>query len=194
MALPSTHEITRLLRAWSGGDPAALEELAPLIYKELHRAAHRHMAHEQPGHTLQTTALVNEVYLRLRGVRDADWQDRVHFFAVCAKLMRRVLTDYARSRQALKRGGVAPHVSLDDTRLVPGKPSGDLLAVDDALNKLAAFDPRKSQVVELRFFGGLSLEETAEVLNISAVTVARDWKLAKTWLLQELSPEQPDGA
>ncbi len=192
MALPS-HEITQLLRAWSGGDQEALEKLAPLIHQELQRAAHRHMIREQPGHTLQTTALVNEVYLQLLDVRDASWQDRLHFFAVCAQLMRHILTDYARSRQALKRGGAAPHVLLDDTAVVTNEPSGELLAVDEALNKLAAFDPRKSQVVELRFFGGLSIEETAEVLKVSVVTVARDWKLAKAWLLQELNSEQPDG-
>jgi RNA polymerase sigma factor (TIGR02999 family) len=145
----------------------------------LHRAAHRYVVRDQPGHTLQTTALVIEVYLRLLNVRDASWQDRAHFFAVSAQLMRRILTDYARSRQALKRGGVAHHVSLDETAVVSSQPSRDLLAVDDALNKLAAFDPRKSQVVELRFFGGLSIEETAEVLKVSRVTVARDWKLAK---------------
>jgi RNA polymerase sigma factor (TIGR02999 family) len=194
MALPSTHEITQLLRAWSAGDQGALEKLAPLVYAELHRAAHRYMVREQPGHTLQTTAVVNEVYLRLLNVRDASWQDRAHFFAVSAQLMRRILTDYARSRQALKRGGVAPHLSLDETAVVSSQPSQDLLAVDDALNKLAAFDPRKSQVVELRFFGGLSIEETAEVLKVSRVTVARDWKLAKAWLVQELNPEQHDGA
>ena len=194
MALPPAHEITRLLRAWTAGDQGALENLAPLIYEELHRAAHRYMVGEETGHTLQTTALVNEVYLRLLDVRDASWHDRAHFFAVCAQLMRRILTDCARSRQALKRGGVAPHVSLDETAVVCSEPGGELLAVDDALNKLAAFDPRKSQVVELRFFGGLSIEETAEVLKVSRVTVERDWKLAKAWLVQELSPEPHDGA
>jgi RNA polymerase sigma factor (TIGR02999 family) len=194
MALPATPEITQLLKAWSAGDQGALEKLAPMIHAELHRAAHRYMAREQTGHTLQTTALVNEVYLRLMNVRAASWQDRAHFFAASAQLMRRILTDYARSRQAVKRGGVAPHLSLDETAVVSSQPSRDLLAVDDALNKLAAFDPRKSQVVELRFFGGLSIEETAEVLKVSRVTVARDWKLAKAWLIEELSPEQPDGS
>jgi RNA polymerase sigma factor (TIGR02999 family) len=172
-------------------DQQALDKLAPLVHEELQRMAHRYMMCEQPGHTLQTTALVNEVYLRLIVVRDASWQDRAHFFAVCAQLMRRILTDYARSRQALKRGGAALHVVLDDVAVVTSEPSGELLAVDEALNKLAAFDPRKSQVVELRFFGGLSIEETAEVLKVSTVTVARDWKLAKAWLLQELNPEPP---
>jgi RNA polymerase sigma factor (TIGR02999 family) len=194
MALLPSHDITRLLRAWSAGDQWALESLAPLIYKELHRAAHRYMAGEQAGHTLQTTALVNEVYLRLVDVGGASWYDRAHFFAVCAQCMRRILTDYARSRQAQKRGGIAPHVSLDDAAVVCREPSGDVLAVDDALNKLAAFDPRKSQVVELRFFGGLSIKEAAEVLKVSRVTVERDWKLAKAWLVQELSTEQQHGA
>jgi len=188
MAAPSTHEITRLLRAWSAGDQAALANLTPLIYDELHRAAHRYMVGEQPGHTLQTTALVHEVYLRLTDVKDVDWHDRAHFFAASAQLMRRILTDYARARQALKRGGDSPHIALDETCVISSQPSGDLLAVDDALTKLAAFDPRKSQVVELRFFGGLSIEETADVLKVSRVTVDRDWKLAKAWLVQQLSP------
>lgn len=194
MALSSSHDITRLLRAWSAGEQGALENLAPLIYEELHRAAHRYMTREQTGHTLQTTALVNEVYLRLVDVRDASWHDRAHFFAVCAQLMRHILTDYARSRQAQKRGGIAPHVSLDDAAVVCSEPSEDVLAVDDALNRLAAFDRRKSQVVELRFFGGLSIEEAADVLKVSRVTVERDWKLAKAWLVQELSIEQRHGA
>jgi len=190
MSIPSTHEITRLLKAWSAGDEAALANLTPLIYDELHRAAHRHMVGEQPGHTLQTTALVHEVYLRLIDLTDVDWHDRAHFFAASAQLMRRILTDYARSRQALKRGGNSPHVALDETCVISSQPSGDLLAVDDALNKLAAFDPRKSQVVELRFFGGLSIEETADVLKVSRVTVDRDWKLAKAWLVEQLNPER----
>jgi RNA polymerase sigma factor (TIGR02999 family) len=152
------------------------------------------MLSEQPGHTLQTTALVNEVYLRLLDAKDAGWQDRAHFFAVCAQLMRNILIDHARSRQALKRGGIAKRVSLDDTAVMTPEPSSDLLAVDAALNKLAEFDARKSRVVELRFFGGLNIEETAEVLKVSTATIARDWKLAKAWLLQELSLEHSDGA
>ena len=150
----SAHEVTQLLRAWSEGDHEALDKLTPLVYEELHRAAHRYMAQERPGHTLQTTALVNEVYLRLVDIREVTWQDRAHFFAVCARLMRRVLTDFARSRGYLKRGGDSPHVALDQALLVSLEPPADLIALDDGLNALAAFDPRKSQVVELRFFGG----------------------------------------
>jgi RNA polymerase sigma-70 factor (ECF subfamily) len=194
MAALSQNEITRLLRAWSGGDQTALERLTPLIHQELHRAAHRYMMSEQPGHTLQTAALVNEVYVRLLDARDAGWQDRAHFFAICAQLMRNILVDHARSRQAIKRGGAATRVSLDDAAVITPEPSSDLLAVDAALKKMAEFDARKSQVVELRFFGGLNIEETAEVLNVSTATVARDWKLAKAWLLQELSLEQSNGA
>ena len=150
----SAHEVTQLLRAWSEGDHEALDKLTPLVYEELHRAAHRYMAQERSGHTLQTTALVNEVYLRLVDIREVTWQDRAHFFAVCARLMRRVLTDFARSRRYLKRGGDSPHVALDQALLVCLEPPADLVALDDGLNALAAFDPRKSQVVELRFFGG----------------------------------------
>ena len=184
---PSAHEITQLLRAWSGGDQQALEKLIPLVYEELHRAAHRYMAQERPGHTLQTTALVNEVYLRLVDVRKVTWQDRAHFLAVCARLMRRVLTDFARSRGYLKRGGDSPRVTLDEALLVSREPPADLMALDDGLNALAAFDPRKSQVVELRFFGGLSVEEMAEVRKVSLETVKRDWKLARVWLLEEMT-------
>src|SRR2546425_12716388 len=151
---PSAQEIIQLLRAWSGGEQAALEKLTPLVYAELHRAAHRYMAQERPGHTLQTTALVNELYLRLVDARGITWQDRAHFFAICARLMRRVLTDFARSRGYLKRGGDSPHVALDWALLVSREPPADLIALDDGLKALAAFDPRKSQVVELRFFGG----------------------------------------
>jgi RNA polymerase sigma factor (TIGR02999 family) len=189
----SAHEVTKLLRAWSGGDEAALDELTPLIYKELHRAAHRYMAQERRGHTLQTTALVNEVYLQLVDIRDVTWQDRAHFFAVCARLMRRVLTDFARSRSYLKRGGDSPRVALDEALLVSREPPADLVALDDGLNALAAFDPRKSQVVELRFFGGLSVDETAEVLKVSPKTVDRDWKIARLWLLEEMNGKRPDG-
>jgi RNA polymerase sigma factor (TIGR02999 family) len=187
MKAPSTHEVTQLLRAWSDGDSCALEKLTPLVYEELHRAAHRHMAREQPDHTLQTTALINEVYLRLVDLRDVSWQDRAHFFAVCARLMRRILTDAARSRRYLKRGGGTPELSLDETLVVSLYPRADLVALDDALKGLDAIDQRKSQVVELRFFGGLSVEETAEVLRVSRQTVLRDWGLAKVWLLRELS-------
>ena len=190
---PSAHEVTQLLRAWSEGDQEALDKLTPLVYEELHRAAHRYMAKERPGHLLQTTALVNEVYLRLVDVRKVTWQDRVHFLAVCARLMRRVLTDFARSRGYLKRGGDSPGVALDEALLVCREPPVDLVALDDSLNALAAVDPRKSQVVELRFFGGLSVEETAAVLKVSPETVKRDWKLARVWLLEEMAGESRDG-
>jgi len=189
----SAHEVTQLLRAWSEGDHEALDKLTPLVYEELHRAAHRYMAQERPGHTLQTTALVNEVYLRLVDIREVTWQDRAHFFAVCARLMRRVLTDFARSRGYLKRGGDSPHVALDQALLVNLEPPADLIALDDGLNALAAFDPRKSEVVELRFFGGLSVDETAEVLEVSPKTVDRDWKLARLWLLEEMNGKRRDG-
>src|SRR2546422_7984058 len=153
MAGTSAHEITGLLQAWGNGDERALEKLTPLVYEELHKAAQRYMAREGTGHTLQTTALVNEVYLRLVDVREVTWQNRAHFFAVCAKLMRRILTDFARSRRYLKRGGDATHLSLDEALVVSEEPRADVLALDDALNGLAAFDERKGKVVELRFFG-----------------------------------------
>jgi RNA polymerase sigma factor (TIGR02999 family) len=190
----STHEVTQLLRAWSEGEQSALEKLIPLVYDELHRMAQRYMAQERPGHTLQTTALVNEVYLRLVDSAHTSWQNRAHFFAVCAQAMRRILVDWARSRQAMKRGGEIPPLELDEAVVVAGTPGADLVALDEALKALAAVDPRKSQVVELHFFGGLSLEETAEILKISSDTVLRDWKFAKSWLRCELSGEKPDGA
>jgi RNA polymerase sigma-70 factor, ECF subfamily len=189
MAVQSAHEITRLLQAWGDGDERALEQLMPLVYEELRQAAHRHMAREAPGHTLQTTALVNEVYLRLAGVRRGLWQDRAQFFALCAKLMRRILTDFARSRRSLKRGGTAAHVAVDEALLVSKEPRADLLALHEALERLETLDQRKSQVVELRFFGGLSVQETADVLQVSPETVLRDWRVAKAWLLCELRPE-----
>jgi RNA polymerase sigma factor (TIGR02999 family) len=179
-------EITELLLAWNQGDEQALDRLMPLVHRELHRLAHHYMAGERPGHPLQTTALVNEAYVRLIDSSRVRWQNRAHFFAVSAKLMRRILVDVARARAQLKRGGDAVQVSLDDAMDVAREPGADLIALDDALTMLAAFDERKSKVVELRFFGGLSVEETAEVLGISAVTVMRDWGLAKAWLLREL--------
>ncbi len=194
MTLPSTQDITQLLRAWGDGDQGALEKLIPLVYGELRQAAHRYMAREQPGHTLQTTALVNEVYLRLVDLREVRWQDRAHFFAICARLMRRTLTDFARSRRSLKRGGAEAQVSFDEGLIVSRQPRADLLALDDALNRLATLDPRKSQVVELRFFGGLSVRETAEVLKVSEETVMRDWRLARAWLMREMSKGSHDGA
>lgn len=194
MAIQFAHEITRLLQAWSDGDEGALEQLMPLVYDELRQAAHRYMAREAPGHTLQTTALVNEVYLRLTGVRITTLKDRAHFFALCAKLMRRILTDFARSRRSLKRGGQAPRVAFDEALLVSQEPRADLLALHEALQRLETIDERKSRVVELRFFGGLSVKETAEVLTVSPETVLREWRSAKAWLLCELRPEPADGA
>ena len=187
MDLPSGHEVTRLLKAWSAGDEQALEKLTPLVYRQLHQIAQRYMGGERSGHILQTTALVNEAYLRLVDCGQVNWQDRAHFFAISANLMRRILVDLARSRGYLKRGGAIPHVSLEEAPSVCDEPDVNLVALDDALKALAAVDERKSKVVELRFFGGLSVEETAEVLRISGDTVIRDWRLAKIWLLHELS-------
>ena len=192
MSVPPTHEVTELLQAWSAGDESALEKLAPLVYDELHRTAHRYMVREQAGHPLQTTALVNEVYMRLVKVREVSWQGRTHFFAVCARMMRRILTDFARSRRYLKRGGCADHLPFDEERFPGREPHADIVALDDALNVLAKVDRRKSQVVELRFFGGLSVEETAHVLGVSVETVQRDWRLSKVWLLREMSGEKRD--
>jgi RNA polymerase sigma factor (TIGR02999 family) len=184
---PQANQITQLLQSWNQGDQSAIEKLAPLVYDELHRLAQRYMSDERPGHTLQTTALVNEAYLRLVDSAHADWESRTHFFAVCAQVMRRILVDWARSRQALKRGGDVSVLDLDEA-LATAKQSGtDLVALDDALNALAAVDPRKAQVVELRFFGGLSVKEIADILKVSPETVQRDWKLAKSWLRRELA-------
>jgi RNA polymerase sigma factor (TIGR02999 family) len=191
---PSAHEITRLLQAWGEGEQSALEQLIPLVYEELHRLAHHYMAHERPGHTLQTSALLNEAYLRLLDSPKPSWQNRAHFFAVSAQVMRRILVDWARSRQALKRGGEARPLELEEALVVSDAPGADFVALDDALKALAAIDPRKSEVVELRFFGGLSVEETAEVLKVSPETVARDWKFAKSWLRRELRKEKALGA
>lgn len=183
-------EITKLLRAWGAGDKAALEKLTPRVYDELRRMAHRYMRNEQAGRTIQATALVNEVYLRLADVTSASWQDRVHFFAVSANIMRRILVDQARARGSAKRGAAGHRVNLDDAPEIasPGR-DREIVALDDALNLLAEIDPRKARVIELRFFGGLSVEETAEVLGISAQSVMRDWKLAKAWLQREMKKE-----
>jgi RNA polymerase sigma-70 factor, ECF subfamily len=181
------HEITHLLQAWRGGDDRALEKLTPQVYRELHRAARRCMRGERDGHTLQTTALINELYLRLADLKEVDWQNRAHFFALCARQMRRILTDQARARQSHKRGRGACVVSLDEAPAVSSLPHPDVLAVDEALKALAKVDERKGRVVEMRFFGGLSVEEAAVVLKVSRETVARDWKLAKAWLLREMS-------
>jgi RNA polymerase sigma factor (TIGR02999 family) len=181
-------DVTGLLVAWGRGDESALDELMPIVHGELRRLARRLMRGERGNHTLQTTALVNEAYLRLVDISRVRWQDRAHFFAMSARLMRRILVDHARSRKYLKRGGMLRRVSLDEA-LVVSERGTDLVALDDALDALAAVDQRKSQVVELRFFGGLSLEETAEALQVSGETVGRDWRLAKAWLLRELSRE-----
>jgi RNA polymerase sigma factor (TIGR02999 family) len=194
-----THDVTQLLQAWSDGDQGALEKLMPLVYDELHGLARRYMADERPGHTLQTTALVNEAYLRLVDLTRMRWRDRAHFFAACAGIMRRILAEWARSQHTIKRGGDTPRLELDEAlESTMDQPGYMLVAIDDALNALAVFDPRKSHMVELRFFGGLSIEETAEVLNVSPVTVRRDWHLAKSWLRrelrQEMAKEKPSGA
>src|SRR5437763_10686836 len=181
--------ITEILLAWGDGGQSALERLTPIVYAELRRRAHRYMNREREGHTLQTTALVNEAFLKLIDSSRVRWQNRAHFFAVSAQLMRRILVDFARSRHYQKRGGAAQRVSLDDALLVGAARSGDLIALDDALTALAAIDKRKSEVVELRFFGGLSVEETAEALKVSPDTVMRDWRRAKAWLLRELNNE-----
>jgi RNA polymerase sigma factor (TIGR02999 family) len=183
---PPTHKITHLLHAWSEGDQSALHRLMPIVYDDLHRLARRYMAQERPDHTLQATALVHEAYLRLLDSAHPSWQDRAHFLAVCARTMRRVLVNLGRTHQALKRGGDAPSLCLNEAVAMVGRPGTDVVAVDDALTALAALDPRKSQVVELRFFGGLSAKETAEVLKISEATVLREWTIAKGWLRREL--------
>jgi len=189
----ASHGISNLLKAWSAGDERALEQLTPLVYAELHRAAHRYMAGERTEHTLQTTALINELYLRVVDFQHVDWQNRAHFFGICAQLMRRILVDFARERCTQKRGGEIAHLALDEELFVTQEPEPDLVALDDALKALATIDERKSRVVELRFFGGLDVRETAEVLRVSVETVMRDWKLAKAWLFRELSRESGNG-
>jgi RNA polymerase sigma factor (TIGR02999 family) len=183
-------QITELLLAWNEGDERALERLMPLVHDELHRLAHYYMAGERSDHPLQTTALVNEAYLRLVDSNRVRWQNRAHFFAVSAQLMRRILVDFARARQKLKRGGDAVRVTFDEALTISHEPNAALIALDDALKALAAVDERKSRVVELRFFGGLTVDETAEVLKVSSITVLRDWQLAKAWLLRELDNER----
>jgi RNA polymerase sigma-70 factor, ECF subfamily len=186
MATPSSQEITQLLIAWSDGDQAALEKLTPLVYAELHRLAKGYMLRERPGHTLQTTALINEAYLRLIDWKNVRWQGRAHFFGVAAQLMRRILVDFARARHYAKRGGAAHQVSLDEAVTIHEDRSAELIALDEALKSLAEIDPRKSQVVELRFFGGLSAKETAAALKVSQRTVEREWNSARAWLYREL--------
>jgi RNA polymerase sigma-70 factor (ECF subfamily) len=189
---PPRGEVSGLLRAWGDGDRGALDRLTAIVYDELHRLARRYMRGERPGHSLQTSALVNEAYMRLVDYKGMQWQNRAHFFAVSAQLMRRILVEHAR-RHNLKRGGGVQHVSLEETAIVEGDRAADLIALDDAMAALARLDPRKVQVVEMRFFGGLSVEETAVVLNVSSVTVMRDWSAAKAWLYRELTAGTTNG-
>jgi RNA polymerase sigma factor (TIGR02999 family) len=189
MDSPSPQEITQLLVAWGDGDESALEQLAPLVHQELHRLAHHYMRNEPAGHVLQTSALVNEAYIRLIDWKNVKWQNRAHFFAVSAQMMRRILVDFARTKQYIKRGGGAVQVSLSEAASLAEYKESDLVALDEALNVLAEIDRRKSVVVELRFFGGLEVKEVAEILKVSEETVMRDWRFAKAWLLRELGQE-----
>lgn len=190
----SAGEVTLLLNAWTCGDETALERIIPLVYSELHRRAERYMSHERGGHTLQATALLNEVYLRLVDLPQRNWNNRSHFLAICAHLMRRILVDFARSRHSQRRGGGACDLPLNEAVVAFNQSPAEIAAVDDALKKLSAFDARKSRVVELRFFAGLGVEETAEVLKVSPETVMRDWKMAKVWLLREIRENTRDEA
>jgi RNA polymerase sigma-70 factor, ECF subfamily len=194
MSHPPTHEITQWLTDWSNGDRSALEKLTPLVYRELHRLAQAYMRGERVGHALQTTALVNEAYLRLIEAERQDFQNRAHFYAVAAKLMRHILVDFARSRDRIKRGGAVEQVSLDEALTITADHSAELLDLDEALTTLSKLDERQSQVVELRFFGGLTEPEIAEVLKVSERTIQSDWRLARSWLLRELSGEKRDDA
>jgi RNA polymerase sigma factor (TIGR02999 family) len=191
--MASPQEVTRLLREWANGSEAALGGLTPLVYAELRRLAQRSLRKEAPGHTLQPTALVHEAFLKLVDHTVPEFQNRAQFYGIAAHLMREILVDYARARQTAKRGGCTVHISLDENLVVSRGREADLVALDDALDRLAVIDPRKSQVVELRFFGGLSVEEAAEILNVSEKTVRHDWHFAKSWLLHELSREKRDG-
>ena len=192
MEMPAQH-LTQLLQAWSEGEQDALDKIIPVVYDDLHKLAKRYMCDERAGHTLQVTALVNEAYLRLLDAANPSWQNRSHFFAVCGRIMRRILVDWARGRQSLKRGSNLPPLELEEAAAVTSPLGTDLVAIDDALEALAMVDERKSKVVELRFFGGLNTKETAEVLHVSEETVLRDWKLAKSWLRRELSKERANG-
>ena len=189
---PSPQEVTRLLCDWRGGDSTALEKLIPLVQPELQRLAHQYMSRERPGHTLQTTALLDDAYLHLADKTHPQWQNRAHFFAVAAQLMRRIMVDHARQRQALKRGGGAIRVTLDEAAAVTQTRADELLALDEAMEQLATFDRRKAEVVEMRYFGGLTMEEIAEVLKVHVNTVTRDWTAARAWLLAALSGENVD--
>jgi RNA polymerase sigma factor (TIGR02999 family) len=186
-AVPSSVEVTQLLKAWGRGDDAALSRLMPLVEAELHRLAHRQMSREKPDHTLQTTALVNEVYLRLVDIAQVSWQDRAHFFAISARMMRRILTDFARARNYQKRGAGAVQVSFDEALVVTPENHADILVLDEILTRFAGLYPRQSEVVELRFFGGLEIREVAEALKVSPETVKRDWRFAKVWLLRAMN-------
>src|SRR5712692_138984 len=187
MTQVSTHEVTQLLIAWSKGDKAARDKLTPLVYEELRRLAHHYMSHERPGHTLQTTALINEAYLRLVNRKGVHWQNRAHFFAIAATLMRSILVDHARSHAYAKRGGGARKIALDEAMIISQQRAAEVVALDDALKELADFDPQQSRIVELRFFGGLTIEETAEALDLSPATIKREWNTARAWLYRELS-------
>ena len=187
MSEPLRHDVTQLLISWSNGDKAALDKLMPLIQEELRRLAHHYMSRERPGHTLQTTALVNEAYLRLVNRKDVHWQNRTHFFAIAATLMRSILVDHARSHAYAKRGGGVHKTELDEAMVVSKERAAEVVALDDALKQLASFDLKQSRIVELRFFGGLTIEETAEVLHLSPATIKREWSTAKAWLYHELA-------
>jgi RNA polymerase sigma factor (TIGR02999 family) len=191
MATRSAHEVTELLQAWSAGDREALERLTPIVHAELHRIAKRYISRERPGHTLQTTALVNEAYVRLIDWKNVRWQNRAHFFGVSAQLMRRILVDFARRRPHLKNVEIR-HVAIDEAFIIPAQRDADLVALDEALTALAEIDERKARIVELRFFGGLSFEEAAEVMNLSKITIVREWNKAKVWLFRELSLKAGD--
>ena len=188
--MTSDADITALLVDWNNGDKSAMERLLPLVERELHRLAHSYMRREDPNHTLQTTALINETYLRLVDQRKVQWQNRAHFFGIAAQIMRRILLNYARDQNRLKRGGRAIHVSLSEAMVMPAEKDRELIALNDALIKLEAIDERKGKVVELRFFGGLTVPEVAEVLKVSEITVMRDWKFARAWLLREMQNGQ----
>jgi RNA polymerase sigma-70 factor, ECF subfamily len=192
MDSPASHDVTQLLVAWTNGDQAARDQLISVVYEELYRLARRYMRKESPGHTLQTSALVNEAFLRLVEQRNVRWQNRSHFFAIAAQMMRRILVDYARSRSYAKRGGGAQALTLDEELIVSDQRSDEVVAVHEALEELAKFDARKSQIVELRFFGGLTIDETAEVLGVSPGTVMADWTVAKAWLRREISQQAVD--
>jgi RNA polymerase sigma factor (TIGR02999 family) len=191
MVIPSSppHEVTQLLVAWCNGDKAALDRLMPLVYTELRRLAHHYMGRERRGHTLQTTALVNEAYLRLVDQKSTRWESRAHFFGIAARLMREILVDHARSRQAAKRGGTQVRLSLSKVDRIAFRPDVNLIALDEALDRLHAIDPQKGRIIELRYFGGLGIEETAEVIGISPATVKRDWSMARAWLRSEIGEE-----